>query len=151
MIEHKTVDYVQMDILCQGGFPTAKRIFQGVQRHGLRFAFHSWGTNLEVLAAAHVGICCPQEVVEWLEYPCYSAAGRVGMYPFPLSDEILAEPLSIEQGHLAVPDSPGLGIGINERVIEKYPFIPGPWSIFRLDSPPETVAVTGDHSIKWVR
>ncbi len=56
LIEHKTVDYVQMDVLCQGGFPVAKRIFQGVQKHGLRFAFHSWGTNLEVLAAAHVGI-----------------------------------------------------------------------------------------------
>jgi len=35
-------------------------------------------------------------------------------------------------------------------VIEKYPFIPGPWSFFRIDSPLETVAVTGDHSVKWV-
>jgi len=151
LIERKAVDYIQMDILCQGGFSVAKRIFQGVQKHGLKFAFHSWGTTLELLAAAHVGICWPQEVVEWLEYPCYSARGRVGMYPFPLSDEILAEPLDIERGYLVVPDAPGLGIDIDERVIEKYPFIPGPWSIFRLDYPPETVAVTGDHSIKWVR
>jgi hypothetical protein len=29
-------------------------------------------------------------------------------------------------------------------------FIPGPWSFFRIDSPPETIAVTGDHSVKWV-
>jgi hypothetical protein len=73
------------------------------------------------------------------------------MYPFPLSDEILTEPLEIEQGYLVVPEGPGLGIDIDERVIEKYPFIPGPWSVFRLDSPPETIAVTGDHSIKWVK
>jgi len=33
---------------------------------------------------------------------------------------------------------------------KKYPFIPGPWSFFRIDSPLETVAVTGDHSVKWV-
>ena len=151
LIEHQTVDYVQMDVLCQGGYGTAQQIFKEVQRSGLRFAFHSWGTTLEVLAAAHVGICWPEEVVEWLEYPCYSAPGRAGMYPFPLSDEILAQPLDIEHGYMAVPDGPGLGIDVDERVIEKYPFIPGPWSFFRLDYPPETVAVTGDHSVKWVK
>ncbi len=151
LIDSEAVDYIQADVLCQGGFAMAQRIFEGVQRHGLKFAFHSWGTALEVLAAAHVGICWPEDVVEWLEYPCYSNQGRAGMYPFPLSDEILTEPLEIEQGCLVVPEGPGLGIDIDERVIEKYPFIPGPWSVFRLESPPETIAVTGDHSIKWVK
>jgi hypothetical protein len=72
------------------------------------------------------------------------------MYPFALADEILASPLQIQKGDLIVPRAPGLGVDINERVIEKYPFIPGPWSFFQIDSPPETVAVTGDHSVKWV-
>ncbi|UCC97526.1 MAG: mandelate racemase/muconate lactonizing enzyme family protein [Phycisphaerales bacterium] len=151
LMDSQAVDYVQMDVLCQGGFAVAQKIFDHVQRHGLKFAFHSWGTNLEVLAAAHVGICRPEEVVEWLEYPCYSNEGRAGMYPFALSDEILTERLEIERGYLVVPDGPGLGIDVDERVIEKYPFIPGPWSIFRLDNPAETIAVTGDHSIKWVK
>jgi hypothetical protein len=48
-----------------------------------------------------------------------------------------------------VPREPGLGIEVNEAVIEKYPWIPGPWSFFRVDSPPLTLAVTGDHSIPW--
>jgi L-alanine-DL-glutamate epimerase-like enolase superfamily enzyme len=139
-----------MDVCCQGGFAMGQRVFARVAEKGLRFAFHSWGTTLEVLAAAHLGICWPENVVEWLEYPCYSNSGRVGMYPFPLSDEILREPLSIEHGDLIVPKGPGLGIDIDERVIEKYPFIPGPWSFFKINSPPETVAVTGDHSVKWV-
>lgn len=144
------VDFLQMDVCCQGGFEMATRIFSEVQRTGLRFAFHSWGTALEVLAAAHLGICWPAEVVEWLEYPCYANSGRPGMYPFPLADEILREPLMMEKGDLVVPGTPGLGIEIDERVIARYPFIPGPWSFFRIDSPRETVAVTGDHSIPWV-
>jgi hypothetical protein len=37
-----------------------------------------------------------------------------------------------------------------ERALERYPFIPGPRSFFKINSPPETVAVTGDHSVKWV-
>jgi hypothetical protein len=73
------------------------------------------------------------------------------MYPFPLADEILTKPLSIRAGQLQMPTEPGWGISINENVIEKYPFIPGPWSFFELDSPKETIAVTGDHSVKWVQ
>ena len=150
LIETGAADYIQMDVCCQGGFAMGRRVFGEVARKNLRFAFHSWGTTLEVLAAAHLGICWPANVVEWLEYPCYSNSGRAGMYPFPLADEILREPLNIQHGDLIVPKGHGLGVEIDERVIEKYPFIPGPWSFFRLDSPPETVAVTGDHSVKWV-
>jgi hypothetical protein len=72
------------------------------------------------------------------------------MYPFELADDILATPLPIENGELIVPDGPGLGIDVDTSVIDRYPFLPGPWSYFRLDSPPSTVAVTGDHSVKWV-
>ena len=150
LMETGAADYIQMDVCCQGGFAMGQRIFAQVAQKKLRFAFHSWGTALEVLAAAQLGICWSADVVEWLEYPCYSNSGRPGMYPFPLADEILREPLAIERGDLMVPKGPGLGIEIDERVIEKYPFIPGPWSFFKIDSPPETVAVTGDHSVKWI-
>jgi L-alanine-DL-glutamate epimerase-like enolase superfamily enzyme len=150
LIKTEAADYVQMDVCCQGGFAMGQRIFGEVQRAGLRFAFHSWGTALEVLAAAHLGVCWPANVVEWLEYPVYANAGRRVMYPFALADEILAEPLAIERGDLLVPTGAGLGVEIDERVIRKYPFIPGPWSYFRIDSPRETLAVSGDHSVPWV-
>lgn len=151
LIDSLAVDYVQMDVLCQGGYAAGWRILEGVERQGLRFAFHSWGTSLEVLAAAHLGICWPEHVVEWLEYPCYSSAHRAGMYPFPLADEILHDPPDIRDGRLYVSDEPGLGVEINESVVEKYPFIPGPWSYFYLESPRETIAVTGEHNVKWVK
>jgi L-alanine-DL-glutamate epimerase-like enolase superfamily enzyme len=150
VIESGAADVVQMDVCCQGGLDTFKTVASAAEKQGLRFAFHSWGTTLEVLAAAHIGICWPETVVEWLEYPCYANGGRVGMYPFPAADEILAEPLSIVDGYLDVPDGPGLGVEIDESVVDRYPFLPGPWSFFRLDSPPSTVAVIGDHSVKWV-
>src|SRR5437588_339788 len=149
LILSQAVDYVQMDVCCQGGYSLGRRVFAEIARQGLRFAFHSWGTALEVIAAAQLGICWPQMVVEWLEYPCYSSAARAGMYPFPLAAEILTEPLQIERGDLIVPRAPGLGVTVDERVIERYPWIPGPWSLFRTDSPPETRAVTSDHSVQW--
>ena len=135
-------------VCCQGGFEMGM-MSSGCRKLRTRLRFTA-GYPLEVIAAAQLGICWPENVVEWLEYPCYSAKGRPGMYPFPLSDEILREKPEIRNGYLIVPDAPGLGIEINEEVIENYPFIKGPWSYFKLESPAETVAVTGDHSVKWI-
>lgn len=149
LILNRAVDYVQMDVCCQGGYAMGRRLFTEIAREGMRFAFHSWGTALEVVAAAQLGVCWPETVVEWLEYPCYSSPGRAGMYPFPLAAEVLRDPLTIDNGDLIVPREPGLGVQVDETVIERYPWLPGPWSFFRIDSPPETLAVTSDHSQKW--
>jgi L-alanine-DL-glutamate epimerase-like enolase superfamily enzyme len=147
LILMQSVDYIQMDVVCQGGFTLARRIFTEIQKEGLRFAFHSWGTALEVIAAAHLGVCLPEQVVEWLEYPVYEPGV---LYPFPLATEILKAPLTIERGgELVVPREPGLGVEIDMTVVDRYPWIPGPWSTFRIDSPPQTLAVTSDHSEKW--
>jgi len=148
LIERSAVDFVQMDVVSQGGYATARRLFPDIARAGLRFAFHSWGTALELVAAAHLGVCWPASMVRWLEYPCYSTDTRRFMYPFPLASEILKQPLNIEQGELIVPRGPGLGVEIDESVIWRYPWIEGPWSYFRLESPPETWAVTADHSAR---
>jgi len=147
----QATDFLQMDVCCQGGFEMGLKVFDLAASHNLKFAFHSWGTMLEVLAAAQLGVCRDEAVVEWLEYPCYSSPGKAGMYPFPLSDEILKDPLEIEHGYLKLPSGNGLGLEVNEDVIHKYPFIEGPWSFFHQDSPRETIAVTGDHSVKWVQ
>ena len=150
LIESGGVDFVQMDVCCQGGFAMAQRVFAAAEQEGIRFAFHSWGTLLEVIAAAQLGVCWDEDVVEWLEYPLHSNHGKPGMYPFPAADEILTEPLEIRDGYLIMPDKPGIGVEVDESVVDRYPFLPGPWSIFHIDSPPETLAVDGDHSVPWV-
>lgn len=149
LIRTGCADYIQMDVVCQGGYAMGRRLFREIHQEGLRFAFHSWGTDLELIAAAHAGICWPENVVEWLEAPCYTEGNRQFMYEWPLASEILAAPLDREDGELIVPRRPGLGVDINESVIEKYPWTPGPWSYFTLTSPPGTHAVTSDHSIAW--
>ena len=154
LISRQCVDFVQMDVVCQGGYAVAKRIFPEIQRNQQKFAFHSWGTELEVIAAAQIGVCWPESVVEWLEYPChrYQPNGtllRDGMYPFDLATEILKTRPIIENGEMLVPSGPGLGVVVDESVIDRYPWIPGPWSHFTLVDPPGSFAVTSDHSIKW--
>ncbi|HYL78430.1 MAG TPA: mandelate racemase/muconate lactonizing enzyme family protein [Bryobacteraceae bacterium] len=150
LILTESVDYVQMDVVCQGGYPAARRMLPEIARAGLKFAFHSWGTALEVIAAAHLGVCWPEQVIEWLEYPCYSTPECTGMYPFPLAADILKEPLHLDHGDLIMPKGPGLGVDVDITVLERYPWIPGPWSFFEIESPRETRAVTADHSEPWL-
>jgi hypothetical protein len=71
------------------------------------------------------------------------------MYSFPVAADILNEPLHIDHGDLIVPRGPGLGVTVDEKVIEKYPWIPGPWSSFSIESPRQTWTVSGDHSVRW--
>ncbi len=76
LIESSAVDYVQMDLVTQGGYATARRLFPDIARAGLRFAFQNFATTLETVAAAHLAVCWPESVVRWLEYPCYSIHPR---------------------------------------------------------------------------
>src|ERR1051326_7105865 len=148
LIIMQAVDYVPMDLCCQGGYALGRRLFAEIARQGLSFAFHSWGTSLEVIAAAHPGLCWPETLVEWLEVPFSSTGPRAGMYSFPLAEHILKEPLELDHGDLIVPREPGLGVTVDETVIDRYPWIPGPWSFFRTDSPPEARGLTSDHSLQ---
>jgi len=150
LIAFRSVDMLQMDLVCQGGFTAGRRLLADIERAGLAFAFHSWGTDLEVLAAAHLGVCWPDIVVPWLERPCYRTSELECMYPFPLAHEILKEELPVRRGSLQIDGNrPGLGIEVDVSVVDRYPWIPGPWSFFTYDSPAQTFAVTGDHSVRW--
>ena len=149
IIHRKAVDIAQADVSHHGGFSLVKSVIEACAVYECEFAFHNWGTLLECLANAHIGVCFPAQVVSWLEYPCYAHRGRDIMYPYPLADEILKEPLAIERGDLIVPDGPGLGIEIDESAIERYPFLPGPWTTFRFHGSAQEFAMSGDHVAKW--
>ena len=145
LIRQEAVDIVQADVSHHGGYATVRQVIEASSRQGQGFAFHNWGTLLEALASAHLGVCFTAEQCQWLEYPCFSHRGQDIMYPYPLADEILREPLPIEDGDLVMPEGAGLGVEIDESVVERYPYVAGPWSIFKQTSPPMEVFLSGDH------
>ena len=150
IIRRGAVDIAQADVAHHGGYGPVKRVIEACAGHGRRFAFHNWGTVLEALVSAHLGACFSEDVCAYLEYPCFSHRGQDIMYPYPLADDILREPVSIEEGEMIIPDGPGLGTEADESVVERYPYIPGPWSTFRLISPPGEWALGGDHAERWI-
>lgn len=134
LLGNNLVDYLQADVSYQGGYRFCNDVINATASHGKRFAFHNIGTDLETLIQAHLGVCFSEDVVPWLEHPLYVEGDRTFLYPFPLAREVLAEPLEIKDGRLLLPKGPGLGVRVNESVIRRYSFVPGPWSVVHLSA-----------------
>ena len=149
LLDGHCVDHIQMDIACQGGYGVARHLLYEAARVGVCFAFHSWGTALDVVAAAQIGICWPDNVAQYLEYPCYRNGSQVGMYEFPLASEISKTPLKMEDGDLILSREPGLGVVVEDAVIDRYRWVPGPWSYFDVETPAKRLILSGDHSASW--
>jgi L-alanine-DL-glutamate epimerase-like enolase superfamily enzyme len=109
LILSHSVDYVQMDVCCQGGLALGRRLFSEIAREGLKFAFHSWGTDLEVMAAAHLGVCWPEAVVEWLEYPVYTSSAVKSMSSVSARGRDTERSSADRAGRFAGPARAGVG------------------------------------------
>ena len=48
----------------------------------------------------------------------------------PLEEEMLVDPLRIEQGYVLPPTAPGLGVKLTPEIKAKYPYVPGSASLF---------------------
>ncbi|WP_266083386.1 mandelate racemase/muconate lactonizing enzyme family protein [Haladaptatus caseinilyticus] len=122
------VDYLQGDVRQHCGFSGCRKVIDYCRESPVTFVPHHFGTELGLIANAHLAAATPG--TPFLEYPIYEDGSGSGMYPNPLATDILSNPLRITDGTLTLPDKPGLGIEVNHDVIERYPYIEGPWTEF---------------------
>ena len=96
----------------------------------VQFVPHHFGTHLGLVANAHLTAAAPGAAL--LEYPVFGD-DVAAMYPFPLAAELLATDLDLAGGRLRLPDGPGLGVEVDVDVVDRYPYVEGPWTEFRYD------------------
>jgi L-alanine-DL-glutamate epimerase-like enolase superfamily enzyme len=77
-------------------------------------AMHAWAGGPCVMSNLHVAIASPNAA--WMEIPRNKN---------PFAELLLAEPLEIEQGTVAAPTLPGLGVELPGEVLDAYPYRPG--------------------------
>ncbi|WP_020220710.1 mandelate racemase/muconate lactonizing enzyme family protein [Halarchaeum acidiphilum] len=125
------VSYLQGDVRHHAGYTGCLTCIDDcAARDDIAFIPHNFGTNLGLVANGHLVAASPEDVR--LEYPVFGD-GVEAMYPFPLAEDVLETDLTIEDGHLVLPDGPGLGVEVNESVIEEYPYIEGAWTEFEYE------------------
>jgi L-alanine-DL-glutamate epimerase-like enolase superfamily enzyme len=109
LIERARVDILQPDLTRCGGFTVARKIVHMAERANVLVIPHSWSSDL--LTAASLPLTAFPRRAVFIEFNTSQG---------PLSRELVKEPLSLRDGYLAVPNGPGLGVEVNEQVIEKY-------------------------------
>ena len=112
LIEREAVRIVHPDPATSGGILETKRIGELAEDHGIAMALHMAATPIATMAAAHIGAATSNFLV--LEH-------HAADVPF-WSDLVTGLPNPIiEDGHIAMPDAPGLGFtGINEDVVREH-------------------------------
>jgi D-galactarolactone cycloisomerase len=108
-------DIVQPDVTKVGGISEERRIGWMAQEHGAKFIPHGWNTAIGLAADLHLASAFPD--TDLVEY--------IGGSPYV--DEIVAQPWRLDDdGMLAIPDSPGLGIALDPDAIARYGDAPLP-------------------------
>jgi L-alanine-DL-glutamate epimerase-like enolase superfamily enzyme len=124
------VRFLQGDVRHHRGFTGCWKAVEFCVGRDVTFVPHQFGTQLGLVANAHLTAAAPG--AELLECPVFGT-DTAGMYPFRLAEEILEDDLAIADGHLTVPDGPGLGVEIDTDVLDRYPHVEGPWTEFHYE------------------
>jgi L-rhamnonate dehydratase len=109
MMDVGGIDVVQVDVTRVGGLARSKRIgWDSAERHRL-CVNHSYKTGINLAASLHFLATVPNSV--YLEY-CVEQG--------PLRKQLTKQTFPVEDGMVAVPEAPGLGIELDEEIVSKY-------------------------------
>jgi L-alanine-DL-glutamate epimerase-like enolase superfamily enzyme len=109
LLERGHVDVIQPDLSRCGGFTAARKIAHLAELYNRLCIPHAWTSDLLTAASLHLNAFLGRAVFQEFNV----TAG-------PLSRELCLNPIRLEDGMLRVPQGPGLGIEVDESVIERY-------------------------------
>ena len=112
IVSRRAVDIVQPDVCTAGGITETMRIAYLADTWGIKCMPHvscGGGYDIGVVATAH----CMAAMSNGM-FLCYPA------YDTPLRTELLVEQPKVIEGRFPLPEGPGLGIEINQDMLEKY-------------------------------
>lgn len=116
ILQSQTLDIIQADCTKAGGITEVKKIADMAEACHLFVAPHTSQSIISTAANIHLLCAIPNGLI----YEADLAAVN------PFRDEIAGSPFKFEGGFIEPNDKPGLGIDINEELLESYQGIPGP-------------------------
>lgn len=109
LVESGACDLLEPDIPRSGGAIEIRRIAELAEMHYMSIAPHNMTSPITAIASAHICSTIPNFLA--LEYHSHN---------IPLWSEMLDLKDPIQQGFIAVPDGPGLGIALDEQAIAAH-------------------------------
>jgi len=111
LLEKQAAQILQMALGRVGGILEAKKIAGMAEAYYAQIAPHLYCGPVEAAANIQIDTCSPNFLIQ------ESIETFGGFHA-----EILKKPIRWEQGYIIPPTSPGLGVELNEDVLEKHPY-----------------------------
>jgi D-galactarolactone cycloisomerase len=114
MLEKGSYDIYQPDATMGGGIGDTMKVLEACRQRGLGYTPHTWTNGLGFLINLQVYAAGPRD--HPIEYP-YEPPGWIP----EARDGLLTQPIGVAaDGTVAVPDTPGLGIELDEDKLARY-------------------------------
>ncbi len=117
VVTRRAMDIVQPDVSLCGGFAECLFISEMARLWGVPSMPHCWGGAVVIAATLQLLALLPD--ASWArttETPLL----ELDTYENPFRDAIVANPTELDAGFVAVPTGPGLGIDVQEEVLQQY-------------------------------
>ncbi|MGH2457257.1 MAG: mandelate racemase/muconate lactonizing enzyme family protein [Chloroflexota bacterium] len=112
VFEKQAADIINPDVCNVGGILELKEIAAMAEPYSVAVAPHgNNSTTVGLAASLQVGACIPNFLI--MEYPVSWE---------PIADQIARNPFKVENGRIALPIAPGLGIDLDEAALARYPY-----------------------------
>lgn len=109
LVDQAHIDVLQPDLSRCGGITVGKQIADLATRRQVECAPHAWLTDLLKAASLHLNAYLMDSL--YLEYNVSSAS---------LLTNLCAPKLEMVDGYIPVPTGPGLGVQVDEALVERY-------------------------------
>lgn len=121
LFEQGCVDIAQPDLCAAGGLSEWVKIHALASSFGVATIPHVWGSGIALTAALHALAATPPFPYTALPQPLVNEPlVEFDRNPNPLRDALLLTPPRLVDGCLPVPQGPGLGIEVDEAVLQRY-------------------------------
>ncbi len=111
LIDARAVDMIQPDLASSGGLIETKKIGDYAEEHGIPMAMHFAGTPVSFMANIHCAAATENFIA--LEHHSFDVPWWEDMV------EGIDKPI-YKDGFVKVPEAPGLGIELNEKVVKAH-------------------------------
>ena len=111
LLENQAAAIIQPALGRVGGILEGKKIAGMAEAHYAQLAPHLYCGPIEAAANIQLGTCSPNFLIQ-------ESIETFGGF----HEEIVKSPIQWEDGYIIPPTEPGLGIELNEEIVEKYPY-----------------------------
>jgi galactonate dehydratase len=114
ILEKRALHVLQPEPTCNGGILETIKWAAMAEMYHVTFAPHQACGPISLMVCAHIDACIPNFLIQECNVDFDSAFIR----------EVFPKRPRIEAGHLLLSEDPGLGVEIDEKAAEKYPYRP---------------------------